>query len=172
MNAINEFLRKISRDPQAKELLKGLKDPADAAEAAAQYAAVAEKLGLSVQKEDLQKFIEIKQQVHKEKAAEAEKAVKEAVPEQDLDSVAGGGAGIDESDYCTAIVTSGETIESRCSDSYMEGEWCWFTDSCSYVINGYDDGSNDEVDPKTQELCTDAWANVHTPWPSCFDLDL
>ena len=29
-----------------------------------------------------------------------------------------------------------------CADTYQDGEWCWFTDSCSLIISYYDSGSS------------------------------
>ena len=43
----------------------------------------------------------------------------------DLDKVAGG--------------ADGDTHPDMYDSSFSEGEWCWFSDSCSYVISDYSD---------------------------------
>jgi hypothetical protein len=111
-------------------MMKAAKEPPNMEEAAAQYAEIAEKAGISVTKEAIQELLEEKEKVQQAATAKAESAVKEALDPEDLDQVAGG-------------------KDPRCADSFNRGEWCWFTDSCSYVINSYSDQSYAKV---TEEI--------------------
>ncbi|MBR2822533.1 MAG: hypothetical protein IKE24_02470 [Clostridia bacterium] len=52
-----------------------------------------------------------------------------------------------------------------CDDTYEDGEWCWFTDSCSVVINDYsvkytyDPNPRDSVqDPDPEDAKCDSMA--------------
>ena len=61
MSEIKDFLETLGKDPKAKELLKGLKEPANTEEAAEQYLVIAEKLGCSVTKESILGFLKKKE---------------------------------------------------------------------------------------------------------------
>ena len=90
MNEADVFLKALRTDPKAKELLKESGEPANAEEAAEQYAAIAEKLGFDVKKENILRFLNAKEKLHQAQTMNAESAVKEALDEEALDSVAGG----------------------------------------------------------------------------------
>ena len=85
---------------------------------AERYLGIAKELGISVSGEDILSFLQIKEKIQLEKAAKVEEIVKEALDEEALENVFGGA--------------------DSCADTYSEGEWCWFTDSCSMLICGYD----------------------------------
>ena len=121
MSEVKDFLKALNENPKAKELIKAAKEPANAEEAAALYADIAEKAGICVSKETIQEFLKNKESRQQEVTAKAEGLVKAALGEDDLESVAGGGQ------------------DERCSSTFDKGEWCWFSDSCSYVISYYDD---------------------------------
>ena len=121
MNDINNFVKAFSENPEARKMMSEAKEPANAAEAAELYAEIAEKAGISVTRETVQKLLEEKEKNQKAATAKAESAVKEALTLKDLDAVAGG------------------VQDPTCGSSYSPGEWCWFSDSCSVVINYYND---------------------------------
>ena len=166
MSEVRDFLEALSKNPEAKKLIREAKEPANVEEAAALYAEIAEKTGVSVTKETIQQILDKKQEIQKAQTAKAENAVKEALNDTALDNVAGGADG-------------------GCSSTAEPGEWCWFSDSCSVVINSYADqgipydedglneaykkggwdSQNDKTDwriftegEKTPASCQDGWA--------------
>ena len=123
---MNNFLAQMKNDPRAKELLKALPAPKSEEEALAGYQSVAKQLGFDLSQNEIQAALKAMAQEQKEKTD------KVALEDADLESVAGGGQ------------------DERCSSTFDRGEWCWFSDSCSYVISHYDDVSknqDDYVDP-------------------------
>ena len=123
---MNNFLAQMKNDPRAKELLKALPAPKSEEEALAGYQSVAKQLGFDLSQNEIQAALKAMAQEQKEKTD------KDAMEDADLESVAGGGQ------------------DERCSSTFDRGEWCWFSDSCSYVISHYDDVSknqDDYVDP-------------------------
>ena len=105
---------------------KAAKEPANAEEAAALYADIAEKAGICVSTETIQEFLKNKESRQQEVTAKAEGLVKAALGEDDLESVAGG-------------------ANEGCDDTHTDGEWCWFTDSCSYIITYYGSDQNSQT---------------------------
>ena len=81
-----EFLKRILTDPRAKALLKEMKEPAEAEEAAAAYSAIAEKLGLSLPEDQLRAFLSSLESRCRELAEQAEK---KALDEEAMDRVPG-----------------------------------------------------------------------------------
>ena len=59
--------------------------------------------------------------IQRMKTGRSDADVKTALDDNALEQVAGGGE------------------DPRCSDTFSRGEWCWFADSCSYIITGYGD---------------------------------
>ena len=114
---VREFLKTLVTDPKARELLKGREEPKDGREAIRQYAEIAKELGISVSQKGLEAFLEAREKLQRKKTEEAGSAVREALSEDSLSSVAGGA--------------------DICSSTYESGEWCWVSDSCSAVITGY-----------------------------------
>ena len=112
---MNNFLAQMKNDPRAKELLKALPAPKSEEEALAGYQSVAKQLGFDLSQNEIQAALKAMAQEQKEKTD------KVAMEDADLESVAGGGQ------------------DERCSSTFDRGEWCWFSDSCSYVISYYDD---------------------------------
>lgn len=117
MNEIKAFFKALRDDPKAKALLKEMKEPAEAEEAAAAYSAIAEKLGLSLPEDQLRAFLSSRESRCRELAEQAEK---KALDEEAMDQVAGG------------------ADHNECDTTFTDNEWCWFSDYCSVVINGYD----------------------------------
>ena len=147
MSEMKDFLTALVKNPEAKKLLKGLKEPSGAEEAAAQYAAIAEKLGYNLSGEELFQALEAEERLQKANTGKAQGAVKEALDEADLNAVAGG-----------------QKLDDEICDSTAEiGEWCWFSDYCSWLITGdyaaYVPGSDsadddDDFDPNTGKSTT------------------
>ena len=145
MSEVKDFLKALSENPEAKKLMKEAKEPASLEEAAALYADIAAKTGISVAKETILEFLEKKEKVQQAESAKAEGTVKQALDEEALDEVAGG------SDY--------EKHNTACDTTYYKGEWCWFSDSCAVVISYYDDGvgapiSNAPWTEEDEKFCT------------------
>ena len=131
MSNIKDFLKTLHENPEAKKLIQEAKEPGSIAEAAGLYADIAEKTGISVSRETIQALLEEKEKLQQAITAEAENVVKEALDENDLETVAGG-------------------ANPGCDDTHTDGEWCWFTDSCSYLITFYD-GTSNQAMPITEE---------------------
>ena len=134
---VNQFLETLRNDPKAKELMKGMKKPESDEEIIDSYAAIAEKIGFDLSRDEIREGVSglIKEQQAKAMNA-AEQVQKTALGEEDLENIAGG-------------------WDPNCNETYSPGEWCWFSDSCSYLIRLYDDNtvtiSLKEEDPKDDE---------------------
>ena len=140
MEETKKFLQAISTDPKAKELMKGMKEPENVREAAALYKEVAKKLGYSLTKNDIIAMLTFMEKNQQEQTAKTEGSVKEALDESTLDVVAGG-----------------QKIEG-CESTADIGEWCWFSDSCSVVINYYDNSDKEvNVDYSSWECMNESF---------------
>ena len=137
--ADRKFLQAISTDPKARELMKGMKEPENAKEAAALYQEVAEKLGYQVTKNDIKTMLTFLEKTQQEQTAKTEGSVKEALDESALEAIAGGGE------------------DSRCADSFND-DWCWFTDACSFIINFYE--KEVKVDYSSWECVNESFADT------------
>ena len=109
---MNAFLDKIKNDPKVKELISQLPVPNSEEEAVAGYLGIAKQLGFDFSREDI---ISALKTLADEKRTQTDKVT---LDDADLDHVAGGGMDI-------------------CSSTYSPNEWCWFDDSCSYIISYY-----------------------------------
>ena len=116
MEKIKALMEAVKNDTKAMEMVKALGAPKNDEEAVAGYLKVAETLGFSITKEEL--YEGLKAIMAEQKAASDFTAEKISLEEAELEHVAGG--------------TNG-----ACSDTYTDGEWCWFTDSCSLIISYY-----------------------------------
>jgi len=114
---IQKFLDALRNDPQAKELMKAMPAPKNDQEAAEGYVKIAKELGFDLAADEI--LAGLKGMEQKQKA----QADKVALDAGDLDNVAGG-------------------ANPGCDDTHSPGEWCWFTDSCSFVISYYDSAEN------------------------------
>ena len=117
MEKINAFLDAVRNNPEAKERMKAMPAPKNDREAAEGYAKVAGELGFDLTADEI--LASLKGMEQKQKA----QADKVALDAGDLDNVAGG-------------------ANPGCDDTHSPGEWCWFTDSCSFVISYYDSAEN------------------------------
>ena len=128
MSKIRELLSSLSKDPRIKGLLKAVKEPENAEEAADEYASIAEKLGVSLPKEEVLTFLKDEEEKTRSQTEKADEAVK--LSTEDLNQVAGGASGYVKD-------------HPECDTTYTDHEWCWASDFCSVIINYYDapDGS-------------------------------
>lgn len=135
MSDIYDSLKALSENEEAKKLFRAAKEPAGIEEAAELYADIAAKTGNSIPKDAILALLKEKEARQRAQSAKAEGAVKKALDEEALDAVAGG-------------------ANPGCDDTHSPGEWCWFTDSCEFVISYYDepacklDSYNYPVKPK------------------------
>ena len=84
---------------------------------------------------------------------EAADTVREALDDEALDAVAGG--------------TEYEKQNAACDTTYDKGEWCWFSDSCSVVINYYDDSSTKKKYYTWDESFEDIDGDDPKYWDEC-----
>lgn len=133
---VQKFLDMVRNDPKAKELVKALPAPKSDAEAVEGYVKLAKELGFDLT------FDEIKAGL--EAAENGRKAVSDKVSldDADLENVAGG-------------------ANEGCDDTHVPGEWCWFTDSCSYVISYYDKKDKDLANQREEEAEDEDCAGTH-----------
>ena len=121
MSEVKDFLKAISQNHKAMEMIRAAEEPADIEKAAVLYAEVAEKSGITVSKETIQSLLEGKERIQKENTEKAENTVKEALSDSDLDSVAGG------------------VVYNNCESEATSTDWCWFSDACDLAWNWYGD---------------------------------
>ena len=145
MNELKEFLNALAANPKARDLLKEMKEPASMEEAAAMYADIAEKAGISVSKDTIREFLASKEKAQQEATARAAEAVKESLTDADLDTVAGG-----------------EGPNSGCASTFVPHEWCWFSDSCAYIINDYSSKYNLPHSPADADYVNDFYNTSET----------
>ena len=122
MDKFMKFLETVQNDPAAKEQLKDIQNPKSGLDVVEGYSKIAKALGYDLTKKDiaegLQNFVKEQQARTAKAESEVEKAV---LSEENLENIAGG------------------KFEGICASSYEPNEWCWFSDSCSVVINGYEE---------------------------------
>ena len=151
MNEVQELIRKLAMDPKGKELLAGAKEPETIREVADMYLGFAKELGIEVSREEILAFMRQKEKAQQAASEKAEKAVKVALEEQDLEKVAGG---------------------AECADTYQEGEMCWFTDSCSIIIKSYSGSGESAKDESAKDAdlwfyhVDDGWLEVSRDAPA------
>ena len=116
MENVKKFFEELERNDKALELLKAAsvdgKEPGSAA-----LADIARQTGYDVTDEEMRACCE---EERKRRAADSD-AVAEKLGElnpEDMEAAAGG-------------------KDPSCRDTYNEGEWCWFADSCSASIRVY-----------------------------------
>ena len=109
---VQKFLDAVRNDPKAKELIKSMPVPKNDAEAAEGYVKIAKELGFDLTADEILAGLKGMEQAQK---AESDKV---SLDDVDLENVAGG-------------------KDERCGSTFEPGEWCWFSDSCDYVISYY-----------------------------------
>ena len=121
---IRKLMDTLRNDPRAKEMVQGMKQPENDAEAAGAYAKLAQDLGFDISAEEIAEAMKKMEQAQQARTGTAAEAVEKAsLAESDLDRVAGGANG--------------------CESTYTEGVWCWFSDFCSLLITGYVTDANE-----------------------------
>ena len=109
---VQKFLDAIRKDPKAKELIKAMPAPKSDAEAVEGYVRLAKDLGFDLTIDEIKAGLKALEEGQKNESD------KVALDVDDLENVAGG-------------------ANDGCDDTHVPGEWCWFTDSCSYIITYY-----------------------------------
>ena len=109
---VQKFLDALRNDPRAQELIKDMPVPKSDEEAVACYAKLAKDLGFDLTTDDIKSGLKA---MENDRKAQSDKVSLDA---DDLENVAGG-------------------ANEGCNDTHSDGEWCWFTDSCSYIITYY-----------------------------------
>ena len=122
MKDAKTFLEALKTDPRAKELMNAAEIPADPEKTADCYVTLAGELGYTLTKEEILAAAQEMSKAQQQKTARAMDKI--ALENADLDKVAGGDAG-----------------NPACGSTYTDGEWCWFSDSCSVVIDYYIEGT-------------------------------
>ena len=118
---MQQFLSLISSDPEARAMVRSMPVPKNDREAAEGYVLIARELGFDFTVEEIAEGL-------KTLAASRKLASdKVSLGEDALDNVAGG------ADH-----------PELCKDTFNDGEWCWFTDSCDSLISDYSDGLETE----------------------------
>ncbi len=120
MDEVKKFLDVLENDPRAKELSENLSIPYDEEKAIDVYIDMAKKLGFTITREDLLNWKQEEEEAYKAKAEKAEAGMMESLDMDQMDKVAGGNG-----------------HEKRCRFTYKSGEWCWFQDSCGWIICRY-----------------------------------
>ena len=115
---IEKFFDTMRNDPKAKELVKAMPVPKTDEEAVEAYTKLAKELGFDLTADEIKSGLKAMESSRK---AQSDKVSLDA---EDLENVAGG-------------------ANLGCSDTHSPGEWCWFSDSCSVIINFYEGDSND-----------------------------
>ena len=111
---VQKFLDALRSDPKARELVKAIPAPKNDQEAAEAYVRIAKELGFDLTADEIQAGLKGMEQAQK---TQSEKVTLDM---DDLANVAGG-------------------ADERCDSTFDKGEWCWFSDSCSYLISFYPD---------------------------------
>ena len=111
---LEKFFDTIRNDPKAKELIKAMPAPKSDAEAVEGYVKLAKDLGFDLTIDEIKSGLKAMESSRK---AQSDKVSLDA---EDLENVAGG-------------------ANEGCDDTHSQGEWCWFTDSCSIIITYYDE---------------------------------
>ena len=125
-----DILNTLRKDPKAKELMKSMPVPQNEEEVLAGYEKVANALGYSITREELLESLKKTEQELRHKTDKIH------LNDEALEDVAGG--------------EQGDYHPWSCDESYTEGEWCWFTDSCTVVISFYSD--DQPLFVKTEDL--------------------
>ena len=125
MDEIRECLLALGKDPEARKLLLEMKEPGNTnmEEMAGLYAAIAEKRGVSLSKDQVLQFLKEEQERVRKLTEKAEEQIgKMPLAEESLDHVAGGAGG----------------DHNECESTFVDNEWCWISDACSLIISSYD----------------------------------
>jgi len=134
MEKVKEFLETVKSHPRGKELVEELGRPKSDTEMINGYLSIAKELNFSITEEELVEGL--KSLMREQKAKSEEASTRVGLSDEELEGVAGG---------------------AMCEDTYSEGEWCWATDSCSFIINYYSNADYYYQDPNGEGR--DSWAD-------------
>ena len=115
MDKVREFLDAVRNDLRAQEMMKAMPAPKNDMEAMESYVKIAKELGFDLTSDEI--LAGLKGMTQEQKAQTGKVSLDDA----DVENVAGGAG------------------DPRCADTFDQDEWCWFSDSCSYLISFYDD---------------------------------
>lgn len=124
---VKELLKAVKTDPEAKKALQGLEKPKDEEGVVEYYVEAAKRLGYAVTDADIRKAIADLTKKQEEKTDAAVGTLK-AMPDDELDQVAGG---VLYTSHCLKTTTN-------CLDTFTNGENCWSNDGCDHISNYYD----------------------------------
>ena len=119
---VRKFLKELQTDPNIHRLARNIEPPANDEEAVDGYIRLAEELGHAISREEMAEGLKTLAQEQRKQSEQTGKTIS-IVDEEELDKVAGG---FEDAWYPT-----------YCKDQFVEGQWCWYADSCSQVINDY-----------------------------------
>ena len=112
------LLNRMKKDPRAKELVRGLPQPAGEEEAVAVYADLAVKLGCELSREEIWEGLRALSRAQRTRTAAARREMeKNAIGEDALDWVVGGAG-------------------TECVETYND-DFCWWEDACDRFLNFY-----------------------------------
>ena len=131
MGKIDEFWKALTSE-EGKELLNNAKAPENEEETAELYSSIAEKLGVKAPKGDVLNLLKAKEKVQQSLTEKAAGLVKKALDDDQLTGVAGG--------------AELEGKQATCESTFIPGEWCWASDSCSVIITDYSKVANNPND--------------------------
>ena len=119
---VSKFLKELQTDPNIHRLARSIRPPKNDEEAVNGYIRLAEELGYAISREEMAEGLAALAREQRKQSDGTGKAVSR-VDEEELELVAGG---FEDAWYPT-----------YCKDQFVEGQWCWYADSCSRVINDY-----------------------------------
>ena len=99
-----------------------MKTPENEEETISAYLGLAEKLGYSLTAEEIRAGVKALAQEQRSKTEKAVSDMEKApLDEETLEAVSGG--------------EKGDYHPETCDSTFVEGEWCWLSESCSYLID-------------------------------------
>ena len=124
MDKVKKFLKVLQIDPNAQRLARRMQTPESDEEAVDGYVRLAETLGFDISHTEMAEGLQTLAKEQHGKTARTEKRIGR-ISEEELEDVSGG--------------SQGAWYPAYCKDQFVEGQWCWYADSCAQVINYYDD---------------------------------
>ncbi len=118
MSKFSQFMEQVKTDSKVQELIKKLEKPKSDVEALKGYLTLAKEMNIEISEKEMLDGLKATVKERREKSEKAAEQVK--IDTEELEKVSGGGdAGL------------------ICQSTYVEDEWCWFSDSCITVIHYY-----------------------------------
>ena len=151
-NGLKQLLNALKTDSRTAELVRGMEKPRNDEEAVNGYARLAEALGQNLTRDEIAEGLARLSREQQERTAQAELDSEKAL---DSDSAQDGFAGWEKSlisENALDIVAGGDKYRTphgspeavaagekdpRCAETFIPGEFCWYTDTCQDFINFY-----------------------------------